>query len=203
MTDNVYPKKGTHKRSDITDWLFWTVSLWSWRFKAFCKSQCKNIILYVLLKCSVTCESILPVWLYLSSRLSRIPSLHVISFFKGEIPHPLFSFFCESLPHYPNVTTRSSLTKLTSDKMTSLCDHFLEGQHHWTVLLKHFFSLQLSWLTPKQEWGWDFFCDGHCGSWGFLVWRQVLLPCSAWLSHCLWNLHVRIKTIPFSKKWFY
>lgn len=134
MTDNVYPKRSTHKRSAVTDWLFWTVSLWSWRFKAFCKSQCKDIMLHMLLQCSLTCERIWPVWLCLSSCLSRFRVFMWSAFGKerlGCIPyfHPL-----GNLPRYPNFTTTSSLTKLTLNKMTSLCGHSLEEQQHWTVL---------------------------------------------------------------------
>lgn len=126
---NLTPIKLPYKRSNITDCLFWTVSLW--RFKAFCKSQCRNM-LYMLLQCS--CVRILPVWLHLSSCLIRIPSLHGISFLKWVIrPLPFFSFSV-NLSHYPNLAIRSSLTKPTLNEKGSLCGHFLEDQDLWPVL---------------------------------------------------------------------
>lgn len=109
-----------------------------------------------------------------SSCLSRIPSLYVISCLKGEIrPHPLFLFSCESLPHYPDLTTRPSLTKLTLNKNEISLWSLFRRAAPLDCTLKHFFSLQLSWQTPKQEQGWDFFCDGHWGPQGFLVRCQV------------------------------
>lgn len=167
-------------------------------------------MLQLLLQCSLICERIWPVWLcQLSSE--KIPSLYVSSFWKGEIrPHPLFSSSWESLPHYSNLATRSSLTKLTLNKMTSLWGRFLEEQQHWTVL-QNISSFAVVLANSSAGVGLRCFSVMDTGAHGVPL--TVLSGItSAWLYYCLWNLHVKIKTSPslkgyclncFSYLWIY